>query len=107
MPDTGAPEIHAGKDETSAMLVLAPHLVRQDLIAKGKASPDGEAIRTLILDPGASFPWSSDDPRLAAAGVIGDARQASVEHGQAIVARVIEAAGAALKQMVENQQGAR
>lgn len=107
VPDTGVPEIHAGKDETSAMLVLAPELVRQDLIAKGKASPDGQAVRKLVLDPGASFPWSSDDPRLAAAGVIGDARQASVQHGQAIVARVLEAAGAALKQLVENQQAAR
>ncbi len=107
VPEAGVPEIHAGKDETSAMLVLAPHLVRQDLIAKGKASPDGAAIRKLVLDPGASFPWSSDDPRIAAAGVIGDARQASVEHGQAIVARVIEAAGAALQQMVEYQTAAR
>ena len=57
-----------------------------------------------MLDPATSWPWSSDDkriaelgvmgdPRLAAAGVIGDARQASVEHGHAIVARVVDAAG--------------
>jgi creatinine amidohydrolase/Fe(II)-dependent formamide hydrolase-like protein len=103
VPDTGIPEIHAGKDETSVMLALAPQLVRRELIAKGKASPDGEAIRALILDPGASFPWSSDDPRLTAAGVIGDARQASAEHGEAIVARVVEAAGAVLRLLLESR----
>jgi creatinine amidohydrolase/Fe(II)-dependent formamide hydrolase-like protein len=101
------PEIHAGKDETSAMLALAPHLVRREAIAALKGSPDGEAVRALILDPATSFPWRSDDPRIAAAGVIGDAREASVEHGQAIVARVVEAAGEALTRLVENQRVAR
>ena len=32
------PEIHAGKDETSVMLVLAPDLVRRERIAELKAS---------------------------------------------------------------------
>jgi creatinine amidohydrolase/Fe(II)-dependent formamide hydrolase-like protein len=35
--------------------------------------------------------------------VIGDAASASVEHGKAIVTRVIEAAGAVLKQLRENE----
>jgi creatinine amidohydrolase/Fe(II)-dependent formamide hydrolase-like protein len=99
----GMPEIHAGKDETSAMLALAPQLVRRDLIAQGKGPPSADAIHKLILDPAAGFPWSSNDARIAEAGVIGDARQASVEHGNAIVARVVEAAGAVLAQLLENR----
>jgi creatinine amidohydrolase/Fe(II)-dependent formamide hydrolase-like protein len=101
------PEIHAGKDETSAMLALAPHLVRREGIAALKGTPNGEAVRALILDPATSFPWRSDDPRISAAGVIGDAREASVEHGNAIVARVVEAAGAVLKRLSENATAAK
>ena len=103
----GLPEIHAGKDETSAMLALAPKLVRREAIAKVKGSPDGAAVRALILDPATSFAWTSDDPRIAAAGVIGDARGASAEHGEAIVARVVEAAGEALRRLRENQTAVR
>jgi creatinine amidohydrolase len=100
--DANAPEIHAGKDETSAMLVLAPHLVRREAIAALKGTANGEAVRALILDPAASFPWRSDDRRVAELGVIGDAREASVEYGQGIVARVVQAADAVLRQLREN-----
>jgi creatinine amidohydrolase/Fe(II)-dependent formamide hydrolase-like protein len=51
-----------------------------------------------------SWPWRSDDPRIARAGVIGDARQASEKHGKAIVKRVVEAAGDVLRQLRENQK---
>jgi len=73
-PATGAaiPEIHAGKDETSVMLALAPELVRRERLAGLQAPDDGAAIRALILDPAASFAWSSDDRRIAAAGVRND-----------------------------------
>ena len=100
--DAGLPEIHAGRDETSVMLALAPQLVRRERIPQLKEPPDGAAVRALILDPAASFPWSSDDRRIAEAGVIGDAREASVEHGNAIVARVVEAAGQVLGRLREN-----
>ena len=100
---TGVPEIHAGKDETSVMLAVAPELVRSERMRELKASPDGAAARALILDPAASWPWSSADERLAEQGVIGDAREASAELGKAIVARVVEGAGAVLKQLRENQ----
>ena len=100
---TGVPEIHAGKDETSVMLAVAPELVRSERMRELKASPDGAAARALILDPAASWPWSSADKRLAEQGVIGDAREASAELGKAIVARVVEGAGAVLKQLRENQ----
>src|SRR6185295_18940228 len=77
--DTAAdvPEIHAGKDETSVMLALAPELVRRDALAALKPPPGGEALRTLVLDLSASYPWSSDDPRLSTSGVMGDARGSS------------------------------
>jgi creatinine amidohydrolase len=98
-PDTGAdiPEIHAGKDETSVMLVLAPDLVRREGMATLKPPPSGEATKALVLDPTASYPWSSNDPRLSASGIMGDARGASAAHGEIIVARVIESAGAVIR----------
>jgi creatinine amidohydrolase/Fe(II)-dependent formamide hydrolase-like protein len=102
--DAAVPEIHAGRDETSAMLVLAPELVRKERLADAKGPSGGAAIHALVLDPAMSWPWSSDDKRIAEFGVIGDAREASVEHGQAIVARVVEAAGAVLKQLRENRK---
>ena len=103
-PGTGAdvPEIHAGKDETSVMLTLAPDLVRAEAIATLQPAPGGDSVRALVLDPAASYPWSSDDPRLAASGIMGDARGASVAHGEAIVARVIEGAGAVIRQLKTN-----
>jgi creatinine amidohydrolase/Fe(II)-dependent formamide hydrolase-like protein len=101
--DAGAPEIHAGKDETSVMLALAPELVRTGRIRDLKPPPDGAAARALILDPAASWPWSSGDARIAESGVIGDARGASAEHGNAIVSRVVDSAGAVLEQLRENK----
>ena len=105
-PVTGAavPEIHAGRDETSAMLVLAPELVRKERLAEARGPSGGDGIHALVLDPAASWPWSSDDKRIAELGVIGDARDASVEHGHAIVARVVDAAGAVLRQLRENRK---
>jgi creatinine amidohydrolase/Fe(II)-dependent formamide hydrolase-like protein len=104
LTDAAVPEIHAGRDETSAMLVLAPELVRKERLAEAKGPSGGAAIHALVLDPAMSWPWSSADKRIAELGVIGDARAASVEHGQVIVARVVDAAGAALKQLRENQK---
>jgi creatinine amidohydrolase len=101
--NAAAPEIHAGKDETSVMLTLAPDLVRRERIPELKAPPDGTAVRALILDPAVSWPWSSSDKRIAESGVIGDARGASAEHGNAIVVRVIEGAEAVLRQLLGNQ----
>ena len=102
--DAALPEIHAGKDETSVMLALAPELVRQERIHDLKTQPDGEAVRATILDPATSWPWSSGNPNIADTGVIGDAAAASAEHGRAIVARVIEAVGPVLQQLRENQR---
>ena len=107
-PDTAAdvPEIHAGKDETSVMLVLAPELVRRDALATLKPPPGGEAARALVFDPAASYPWSSDDPRLSASGIMGDARGASAAHGEIIVARVVEGAGTIIQRLKNNKRTA-
>ena len=95
------PEIHGGKIETSLMLAIAPHLVRTEEIAQLKAPPDVDAIRKTILDPAVSWPWTTDDKRIADLGVIGEARAATAEFGQRLIAHVIEKAGGALRQLVE------
>ena len=100
--DAAVPEIHAGKDETSVMLALAPELVRRERIPGLRVPPDGDAVRSTILDPATSWPWSSGDRGIAAAGVIGDAGSASAELGNAIVARVVEATGAVLERLLAN-----
>jgi creatinine amidohydrolase len=99
-----SPDVHGGKSETSVMLVLAPHLVRWELIAPAGKSPDEKAISALIFDRGASFPWRTDDPRLAASGVIGEAHAASAELGQAIIDSVVEESRGVLRRLLENQR---
>jgi creatinine amidohydrolase len=102
--ETGVPEIHGGKDETSVMLAVAPSLVRREKFAELKSPPDGKAVRATILDPGVSWPWSSGDKRISDQGMIGDLTGVSAEHGKAIIARVVDAAGAVLKQLAENRK---
>jgi creatinine amidohydrolase len=101
--EPGSPDVHGGVGETSVMLALAPELVRKEMIA-GAASAGGEAVAALIFDRGASFPWRSDDPRLARRGIIGDPTAASAELGRAVIDSMVEAAGAALRRLLENQQ---
>jgi creatinine amidohydrolase/Fe(II)-dependent formamide hydrolase-like protein len=98
------PEIHGGKDETSMMLALAPHLVRQDLIAQLKNPPAGEIVRRTILDHAVTWPWSSNDKRIADFGVIGDPHAASAEFGKYIIERIVESACGALRQLLDNQR---
>ena len=98
------PEIHGGKNETSMMLAIAPQLVRQDQIAQLKSPPGAEAIRKTILDNGVTWPWTTDDKKLADMGVIGDAHAASAEFGQHIVDHIVEKAGDILKQLLDSQR---
>ena len=86
------------------MLALAPDLVRRGLIEAAGEGPDAAKIRALIFDRGVSFPWRTDDPRLARGGIIGDARAASAELGQAIIASVVAEAGGVLARLLENQK---
>ena len=98
-----SPDVHGGKSETSVMLVLAPHLVRRELIVPPGHSPDEKAVAALIFDRGVSFPWRTDDPRLTASGAIGEAHAASAELGQAIIDSVVEETGSVLRRLLENQ----
>jgi creatinine amidohydrolase/Fe(II)-dependent formamide hydrolase-like protein len=104
-PPSGAAliEIHGGRDETSVMLALAPELVRRERMADTRPPADLKSVQALVLDPATSWPWRSDDDRIAHLGVIGDARAASAEHGRAIVERVVEAAGAVLARLTERR----
>ncbi len=103
--DSDAPDIHGGKNETAMMLAIAPHLVRTDRIAELKNPPQGDAVRKTILQRGVTWPWSTDDRRIADTGVIGDPKAASAAFGQAIIDRVVETAGDVLKELLARQRG--
>jgi creatinine amidohydrolase len=102
--EAAAPDVHGGKSETAVMLALAPDLVRRDLIGPAGEGTDAAAMRALIFDRGVSFPWRTDDPRLAERGIIGDARAASAELGEAIIDSVVDEAGDVLAWLLENQK---
>jgi creatinine amidohydrolase len=99
-----APDVHGGRHETSVMLALAPDLVRRDLVAGFDRKHD--AIRALIFDRGTTWPWRTDDARLARDGVIGDAAAASAELGAAIIESVVEEARTVLVRLLENARHA-
>ena len=60
------------------------------MIPPAAEAADPDAIAALIFDRGVSFPWRTDDPRLTASGVIGEAHAASPELGQAIIDSIVE-----------------
>jgi len=100
------PDVHAGKSETSIMLVLAPELVRRELIARPAGPLDAKDLHALIFDRGTTWPWRTDDPRLARDGIIGDASAASAERGAVIVERVVEEARGVFVRLLDNQSRA-
>jgi creatinine amidohydrolase/Fe(II)-dependent formamide hydrolase-like protein len=97
------PDIHAGLDETSLMLALAPARVRKDQIAPPQSSPDRAAIAALIVDQGVTWPWSSGDGRLAREGVTGDPSAASAEFGEEIIDSILREARPALERLRQNR----
>ena len=98
------PEIHGGKNETSMMLAVAPHLVRTDQIVRLQAAPRADAVRTTILDPSVTWPWTTDEKAIAESGVIGDAKSASAEFGKQLLDKIAETAGGVFKQLLDRQQ---
>jgi creatinine amidohydrolase len=105
IPDT---DVHGGLAETSVMLILAPELVHLERLEPGAdPGPEVTSVHALIFDRGVSFPWRSSDPRLARDGVIGNARAASVEMGQAIIDAVLTQTHPVLHRLLENQKIAR
>jgi creatinine amidohydrolase/Fe(II)-dependent formamide hydrolase-like protein len=95
------PEIHGGKNETSIVLALAPQLVHLDRLAKEPKRPNAEAVQERILDLAVTWPWSSDDEKLAHHGVIGDPHAATREFGRQLIEQAVERAGAVIKRLVE------
>ena len=101
----GSPDVHGGCAETSVMLAIAPHLVRLDRMANARRTSGEmkESIAAMIFDRGVSFPWRSDDPRIAADGVIGETHGASAELGRAIIDGIVAKAASVLRCLLENQ----
>ena len=99
-----SPDVHGGKSETSVMMALAPQRVRRDAMTAPTNAPDNDAIEALMFDRGVTFPWRSDDPRLTASGVIGDAHAASREIGEAIIDSIVREARGVLQRLLENQR---
>jgi creatinine amidohydrolase/Fe(II)-dependent formamide hydrolase-like protein len=97
-------DVHGGKSETSVMLVLAPELVRRELIEPADNPPDQRMLQELIFDRGVTWPWRTDDPRLAHGGIIGAPSDASPELGQAIIDSVAQEAGAVFQRLLESQK---
>lgn len=92
--DSTVPEVHAGMRETSLMLALAPADVRMDQLPESIAmdESDRDNINRLILNRGTTWPWTSDDPRIARMGITGDdPRLASAELGESIIASALDA----------------
>jgi creatinine amidohydrolase len=102
-PGAAAPDVHGGAGETSVMLALAPDLVRSDMIASAAHPPAGDDVAALIFDRGVTWPWRTDDPRLARMGIIGDPAAASPQRGRAMVDRMIEEARGVFARLLENQ----
>jgi creatinine amidohydrolase/Fe(II)-dependent formamide hydrolase-like protein len=100
---TVIPEIHGGKNETSMMLAIAPHLVRRDLISQ-KINLDADTVRSVILDQAVTWPWTTSEKQIADAGVIGDPKAASAEFGEHLLDQVAENAGHVFKQLLDRQR---
>ena len=96
------PEIHGGKNETSMMLAIAPHLVRRDLIPQ-KIELDADAVRTIILDQAVTWPWTTSENKIADMGVIGDPMAASAEFGEHLLKQVADNAGSVFRQLLDRQ----
>lgn len=99
----GPADIHAGLDETSLMLALAPERVRKDKVASPKQPPDMRAVTAMIIDQGVTWPWSSGDARLACDGVTGDPAAATAEFGEQIIASILREAEPALERLRQNR----
>jgi creatinine amidohydrolase len=96
-------EIHGGKNETSMMLAIAPHLVRRDLISQ-KINLDADTVRTVILDQAVTWPWTTNEKQIAEMGVIGDPKEASAEFGEHLLTQIANNAGSVFKQLLDRQR---
>lgn len=79
-PSLPGADAHAGRSETSLMMVIAPDMVRLELVEPGTTAPLDELIDDLRTDGVAS---------VSANGVLGDPTSASVEHGNELLVTMI------------------
>jgi creatinine amidohydrolase/Fe(II)-dependent formamide hydrolase-like protein len=96
------PDLHAGLNETSIMLAIAPHLVRVDRILQEPPDVNAGSVRETILDFAVTWPWSSLDNRVSRAGVIGDPRGATAEFGRTLIAQAADKAGEVIARLLQN-----
>jgi len=87
------------------ILALSPDDVHLDRLP-ATYEPDpahAEAIRRLVLDRGATWAWSSDDPSMSQLGIIGgDPRHATAELGERIVSSALDRCATVLAQMTSS-----
>lgn len=102
--EAGIPEIHGGRNETSLVLAIAPHLVRRERIPKDTSEQNPELISGKVLDLAVTWPWSSDDPGLSTSGVIGDPQSASAELGERLIKIGVAAAESILEQLIKQSE---
>jgi creatinine amidohydrolase/Fe(II)-dependent formamide hydrolase-like protein len=99
------PDVHAGWGETSVMLAVAPHLVRRDRIKPADPSIEPGTVRAIVMGDGSAPQWRSDDPRISDHGVIGDAHEASAEHGRAIIDSIVDESRTVLGHLIAQPAG--
>ncbi len=79
---------HACEMETSAAMVLAPEVVKTDALAAGEMTELAQELRGTIKKLGVSVPYRFE--RYTANGALGDARNASLEYGEALIGSAIK-----------------
>ncbi|MGX9963068.1 creatininase family protein [Roseomonas sp. F4] len=84
-PVEGKYGIHAGRDETSVMLALTPHLVHMDKAVNFVSRWQGVSniAPNMAPDAGAPLAWQAQD--LNPAGAVGDASLATTEIGEQLL----------------------
>ncbi|HEY6024789.1 MAG TPA: creatininase family protein [Pseudolabrys sp.] len=97
-----APEIHGGKNETSMMLAIAPHLVRRDHIPQ-KINIAVDVARAAILDQAVTWPWTTNEEQIADTGVIGDPKSATAEFGEKLLDQMANNAGNVFKLLLDRR----
>lgn len=93
VPDGDA---HAGATETSLLLVLAPALVRSDLLAPGECAPIAALMPRLR---------SSGVRAVSPSGVLGDPTRASAETGRRILAAMVDRVEAEVRDLEVGEHG--
>lgn len=93
------PYNHACEVETSIALALAPQIVRKDKLAAGKVKPSPYRHGTPAGSAKVDFPWKFEE--LTENGALGDARMATREDGERIVAATLDRAGAFLEDFLK------